>query len=184
MNRYLEPLLPYLDELRFRWESLEPERQRQIRLGAIAAGVLLPLILLLVPLVSGRLAAHAELESAHARLEEMQQLERRLREQGLNEQEQRERLPTRDESLLSLVDSVAQKVGIGPRVKSMRPVGQGRSEESEAVRVELNSLVLEEVVRFLYQIEIESPVLTVRRLELNKEVKTPEQLQASLEVAR
>src|SRR5690606_37050759 len=111
------------------------------RLALIVLAVALPLLLFVLPLTKGRLAAHAELHAATAQWEEVRMLERRILELGLHEGGRAEPVPTGGDSLLSVVDAAARKAEIAARVQSMRPVsGRGR-DDAGGVEVQLQGLV-------------------------------------------
>lgn len=180
-------LQPLLDQLSDEWQELPPEKQRRFRLIAAVLVAALPFLLIVLPLIIGRVSAYAALSQARERLAEMRDLERSVLELRLNE-DTHEQQPkeTKNTSLIAVLDGIAQKAGVSSSVQSMRPVNNSRKDGDveETVEVQLKGITLHEFVKLLYEIEVGNTDLTVKRLELNKETKTADVLRVSLEVAQ
>lgn len=185
-RRLTTRLQPLLNRLSDEWEELPPEKQQRMRLAGLAVAAALPFLLVVLPLVVGRISAHNQLAEARERLQKMRDLERTVLELRLNEGANDQPKESKNTSLIAVLDGLAQKAAVGGNVQSMRPVNSGRkdSEDEEAVEIQLKDVVLQEFLKLLYEIEVGGADLTVRRLELSKEGKTTNQLRVSLEVVQ
>lgn len=178
-----EQLAPLLDHLRDRWDDLGEQQKRGLRLAAKILAALLPLLLVVLPLAGARLAAYRALAEAEAQLQEMRALERIVLERGLNATAQAAETPdARGGSLLRTVDGIARKLGINELIQAMRPLGKDGG--GDAVEIQLKGLVLAELVELLYQLEVNPGGVTVRRLDVVKNVQDPRVVRATLELTR
>lgn len=176
---------PYVDQAEDRWEALPLERQRQVKIAALAFAVIFPIAVVVLPLTGGRVAAQRAVADAREQLETMRDLERIVLERGLSErnQEQKPRQTAKNTSLLATMDGIANKANVGALVQSMRPVNKSRDDnEREAVELQMDGLVLNEVVKLLYEVEYSDKDLVVQRLEIQKEPRNPNVLKVNLEV--
>lgn len=179
-------LQPFIDQLQDRWQALPDDRQRLIRIGATSAAIILPLVMIVVPLLGGRLDAHQSIADAKSELEQMRALERRVLEHGLGDTGQGDQPVRRGRqaSLIAVLDGIANKLEINNLIQAMRPIKSGRDEETEAVELQLKDLVLGELTALIYEIETSPQNLQIRRIEVQKELKDPNVLRAGIEVAR
>ncbi len=182
-----ERLYALVNDLRDRWDEL-PEERRQLgrRIGSVLA-VVLPLLLIVLPLVAGRISAHVDLGNAQEQLTEIRDMERKVLAHGLGgNKKDNSRNKGRKSSLLGQLNDIQNKLDISEMVQSMRPVkdNRNRDEGTESVEVELNGLVLEELVRYVYEIENNDPPLTIKRFEMQKGIKRKDILRASLEISQ
>lgn len=183
MNALLDRLRLLLEELGDRYEALDAEQQRQARLAGLVAAIVLPLLLVVLPLVSLRIAAERERTAAREQWAAVRELERAILERGLNNISSDAGAGKSADSLLTYLDAAARKVEIQNRVQAMRPIAGRGKDDPGAVEVQLGGLVYEDFLRFLYQVEIEKPVLRIRRAEIQKDPKDPTRLRAVFEVA-
>lgn len=74
------------------------------------------------------------------------------------------------QTLFAFLEGAASKTGVRGRVKLMKPsareLGDGRSEESVAMR--LSGLFMDELVRFLYEAETRSAEACVKRIHMRR----------------
>lgn len=183
MNELRDRLRALVDDLTDRYEALDAERQRQARLVMVLVAIALPLLLVVTPLAAGRLAAGRERASAREQWDAVRDYEATILSRNLHKTPTSEVASGTGNTLLSRVDAAARKADIQSLVQSMRPVASRGKEESGAVEVQIGGIVYEDFLRFLYQIEVEKPVLHVRRVDIQKDAREPNRLKIALEVA-
>lgn len=183
MNALLDRLRLMLEELGDRYEALAAEQQRQARLAGLVAAIVLPLLLVVLPLVNSRITAERERTAARKQWAAVRELERAILERGLNNTSSDAGTDKSADSLLTYLDAAARKVEIQNRIQAMRPIAGRGKDDPGAVEVQLGGLVYEDFLRFLHQVEIEKPVMRIRRAEIQKDPKDPTRLKAVLEVA-
>lgn len=183
MNELRERLRALIDELTDRYEALDAERQRQTRLVAVLLAAALPILFVALPLAVARLTAERDRASAREQWTTVRELETVILTRGLHKTPDEAAARSAGDTLLSRVDAAARKADIQGMVQSMRPVASRGKEDAAAVEVQVAGIVYEDFLRFVYQLEIDKPVLKVRRVDMQKDARDQRRLKVSLEVA-
>ncbi len=183
MNELRDRLRALIDDLTDRYEALDAEHQRQARLVLVLLAIALPLLLVVTPLAASRLAAERELDSAREQWEAVREYEAVILARNLHKAGSDDVAAGTGNTLLSRVDAAARKADIQGLVQSMRPVASRGKEAAGAVEIQIGGIVYEDFLRFLYQIEVEKPALSVRRVDVQKDAREPNRLKIALEVA-
>ena len=169
--------------------ALEMNRREKIGVAAVLAMLALVLCVELAvnPLLERYHRLERALASQGAALAEIQQLKGRYDQLKLEAERHRSLLSRRPKgfTLFSFLDRIAGQTGIKDRIAYMKPSSDVLKDNVYRVsRVELKiqAIVMEQLVRFLYQVETAPETVTVKRLGINQTGKEEKTIDAVLQV--
>jgi len=168
----------------FDWKSLLGRNPRRFIIPG--AGILTGLFIIFfvfIPVLHKIGSVKKAIEGNEAQLKELSSLSKRYKELKSFNAEIDRKLSKKGAKfeLLSFLEEMAQKVGIGGKISSMKPT-EGEPHEFSA-SVVLKDLNMEELTDYLYQILHSELVLTVKKMHLKVSDRGQKSLEASLVVS-
>lgn len=168
----------------FDWKSLLGRNPRRFIFPgtAILIGLFI-IFFILIPVLHKIGSMKKEIELNEARLKELSSLSARYKELKSFNAEIDRKLSKKEAKfeLLSFLEEVAKRVGIGGKISSMKPT-EGDPHEFSAAVV-LKDLNMEELTDYLYQILYSEKILSVKKMHLKVSDRGQKSLQASLVVS-
>lgn len=168
------------------WQSLGT-RERLCVIGA-AVAVLLTLLFLLVidPLMAQSARLDRQLVAAQHQLEELHTMQREYRGQkrvldSVNVQLNRQK----NFSIISRLEGLAGESGLRSKILYMKPTVGVPSEayEEEAVEIKMEGVTLEQLIRYLHQVESSPQFLKIKRLNIRPRFDDRQILTATFRVS-
>jgi type II secretory pathway component PulM len=159
-----------IGRLRVLWDGLAP---RERLLVGLAGGALVITILVVGLVLPIRSANESATRSADTAARQLQNMERMKREwDGLNGRltrvETRIQAARSQPNLLTLLSSLAQRVGVKPASMEKRQSGESERYEETKVEVSLKNVTLEQAVAYLSSIESAEQPLSVKSLRVKR----------------
>lgn len=155
--------------LRRRWDGLQTREQQLLRLGAVIFGLLLFYLLIIDPVYSGRADAEQRLQSTRDAFSVVQQQASDLKSSSSGAG-----VPGTG-SLLTQVESSAQKEGLRGALKRLQPAG------NDQVQVSLEGASYQQVMQWLSNLRLQG--VTAQRVDIQVD-RTSDLLQVQLLLAR
>ena len=162
----IKVLRPFLAKLSHR-------EKMAVGIGIGFLGVFLIAQLAVFPFMDARERLHRSLAFNTRSYDEIKQLRSKYLAIQNRAEESKTRFNRRQRgfTLFSFLDNLAGQVGIKERITYMKPSTTKQKDTSYSlslVEMKLNGVSMEQITRFLYQIETSQNMIHVRRLSLNK----------------
>ena len=157
-----------IEKLRAVWEDLAPREQVLVGIAGGALAVTLLVFALVMPFVNMADAATRRVESAQQQMVAMMRLSREYAEldSRLRGVEQRIKSQRGQPNIRTLLESLAKESAV--RIASMEERQAGKSENYSETKLEvsLKNLTLNQIVKYLHNIETSKQQLSVKSLRI------------------
>ncbi len=152
------------------WDGLAPRERVLVGLAGGALGVTILLFGIVLPIQS---ANESATQSADTAVRQLQTMERMKREwDGLNGRltrvETRIQAARSQPNLLTLLSSLAERVGVKPASMEKRQSGESERYEETKVEVSLKNVTLAQAIAYLSSIESAEQPLSVKSLRVKR----------------
>ena len=159
-----------IGRLQVLWEGLAPRERLLVGLAGGALAVTILLLGIVMPIQAANESATQSAESAARRLQTMQRMKREW--DGLNGRltrvESRIQAARSQPNLLTLLSSLAERVGVKPASMEKRQSGESERYEETKVEVSLKNVTLQQAVGYLASIENADQPLSIKSLRIKR----------------
>jgi len=166
-------------------KSLQPREKMLLTVAIAVVGVLLAYLIIFRGYIGGLKSLESKIEQKRVELKNFEVFWDEYR--GIKEflPSLESRLAENDYSLLTELEALSAKANVKDHIDSMQDFSKPPNEfyPESAVRVKLKELTLDQLVRYMYNIEHSSTLLRVKSLVVERSYTNPELLDAQLEVS-
>lgn len=184
LKQMSEPLAPVLNDLRARYQKLEPREKILVRIAGVLLGVFLVYNLGYQPIQGLRQSLEARIGARQKELVEVRRLSETYSQLKLDlaTAEKRTVPPGKDFSLFSVVEGTFSKSVGREKIGSITPADKRISNElmEYAVNVKLNDVSLAQLVDTLYEVKALTVPVVVSNLNIKKRIQNPHSFDVDL----
>jgi len=184
LKQISEPLAPVLNDLRARYQKLEPREKILVQIAGSLLTVFLFYNLVYQPIVSMREGLETRIAARQRELVEVRRLSEVYAQLKLDlaAAEKRTVSPGKDFSLFSVVEGTLSKNVGRDKIGSITPADKRISNElmEYAVNVKLNDVSLAQLVDTLYEVKSLSVPVVVSNLNVKKRIQNPHSFDVDL----
>ncbi len=167
--------------------KLKPREKRFVLIGGILLFVILSVRLYYLPFFDRMRRAQELLPQKRLELKRVIALGEDWQRLRLANRQLLESLKSKQSRIISysLLEELATKIGIRSNLKSIRPRSQKEVEffKEETLEISLVNVTLEQITRYLYEIEATDPTLQTSRIHLQPTRRNSELLKADFTIS-